>query len=274
MLRLWRDHLSLAIAPDRLVLVRGSRGLRPTLIAKEIVPVTSSEGGWKGALETLAKTLKAKQWHDAETHVVLSNSLVRYQLVPWSDEVNGAAERAVYVRQSFAQVYGDAAAEWMYVVSDVPRGGAWVACAVSRDLLSQLETSITQAGSHLVSVKPHVMTAFNGARRVLNNKSCWFVQVEKDKLLIALISQGRWQTLGSRQIVGEHWQQELPLLLDREWRLNGVSPVSREVIISAPESHQSALDGAGKWVFQWLRPAFRYGLAGRADALYAMALGA
>ena len=35
MLRLWRDHLSLAIAPDRLVLVRGSRGLRPKLIAKD-----------------------------------------------------------------------------------------------------------------------------------------------------------------------------------------------------------------------------------------------
>lgn len=274
MLRLWRDQLSLALAADRIVLVRASGGLRPKIIAKEIVPVTEKEGGWKGVLETLGQTLKNAQWQDAATQVVLSNSFVRYQLVPWSDEVNGSAELERYVRQSFAQVYGDAAAAWEYVISDVPRGAAWFACAVSRDFLSQLETAVTQAGSDLVSLTPHVMTAFNRARNTFKNKDCWFVQVEADRLFMALITGGQWQTLSSRQISGEHWQQELPVLLDREWRLNGVSPVSREVVISAPESHQGALDGAGKWVFHWLRPALRYGLSGRTEAAYAMALGA
>ena len=274
MLRLWRDQLSLAIAPDRIVLVRGSSGLRPKLIAKKIVPVTTADGGWKEALATLAHTLKDAQWHDADLRVVLANSFVRYQLVPWSDEVNNASERAAYVRQSFAQVYGDAAAEWIYVVSDVPRGAAWVACAVSRDLMLQLESVVAQAGSDLVSVMPHVMTAFNGARSVLQKMDCWFVQVEKDKLLMALITGGHWQTLSSRQITGERWQQELPLLIDREWRINGVQLVSREVVISAPEASQAAMNGAGKWVFHWLRPKLRYGLTGRADAPYAMALGA
>lgn len=274
MLRLWRDQLSLAIAPDRIVLVRGSSGLRPKLIAKEIVSVTAAEGGWKGVLATLTQTLKNVQWHDADVRVVLSNSFVRYQLVPWSDEVNSASERAAYVRQSFAQVYGDAAAEWIYVVSDVSRGAAWVACAMSRDLMLQLESVVTQAGSDLVSVTPHVMTAFNGARSAMQKMDCWFVQVEKDKLLMALITGGHWRTLSSRQITGERWQEELPMLLDREWRINGIHQVSREVVISAPEASQGAMNGAGKWVFHWLRPNFRYGLTGRADAPYAMALGA
>lgn len=118
------------------------------------------------------------------------------------------------------------------------------------------------------------MTAFNGARSAMQKKDCWFVQVEKEKLLMALITDGHWQTLSNRHIVGEHWQQELPMLLDREWRINGVSQVSREVVISAPESSQGAMNGAGKWVFHWLRPKFRYGMSGRADAPYAMALGA
>ncbi len=274
MLRLSRDRLTLAIAPDRIVLVRAG-GLRPKVMAKAIVPVSGAEAGWKPALDTLAKTLKSdRQWQDASVSVVLANAFVRYQLVPWSDEINGAEERDAYVRQSFTQVYGDAAAEWVYVVSDVPRGAAWFACAMDRDLLTHLEETMVQAGSKLVSVAPHILPAFNSARQTIKRKDCWFVQVEKDRLLLALIAGGHWQTLSSRQIVGELWQQELPLLLEREWRLNGMSHVPREVIISAPEAHQAALDGAGKWVFHWLRPALRYGLAGRAEAPYAMALGA
>lgn len=275
MLRLWRDRLSLAIAPDRIVLVRSSGGLRPQLIAKVIVPVPGAQAGWKPALDTLEKTLKSdRQWQNANASVVLSNSFVRYQLVPWSDEINGPEERTAYVRQSFTQVYGEAAAEWLYTVSDVARGAAWLACAMDQDLMTQLEVAVTQADLKLVSVAPHIMPAFNSARRALKNKDCWFVQVEKDKLLLALITGGHWQTISSRQIAGEHWQQELPLLLDREWRLKGMRQVSRVVVISAPEANQAALDGAGKWVFHWLRPALRYGLAVRADAPYAMAVGA
>lgn len=274
MLRLWRDQVSLALAADRIILVRASGGWLPKVITKEVVPVTATEGGWKGALETLAKTLKQEQWQNAATQVVLSNSFVRYQLVPWSDEVNGAAERAAYVRQSFVQVYGEAAADWTYVVSEVARGAAWFACAVNRDLLAQLESMLMQAGSSLESVTPHVMTAFNSTRKEFKHLDCWFVQIESDRLLMALMTGGHWQTLSSRQIQGEVWQQALPVWLDREWRLNGVSPVSRKVVICAPESHQAALDGAGKWVFHWLRPTLRYGISARTDAAYAMALGA
>lgn len=275
MLRLWRDQLSLAIAPDRVILVRSSGGLRPTLIAKAIVPVAATEAGWAPALEMLAKTLRSDaQWQNAAVSVVVSNRFVRYQLVPWSDEISGPEERAAYVRQSFTQVYGEAVGEWDYVVSEAARGASWFACAMDRDLLTQLETAVAQTGSKLVSVTPHLMPAFNNARRTIKDKDCWFVQVEKDRLFLALILGGRWLMVSSRQIAGEHWQQELPLLLDREWRLNGMREVSRVVVISAPEANQGVLDGAGKWVFHWLRPNLRYGLAVRAHAPYAMAVGA
>lgn len=275
MLRLWRDRLTLALAPDRIVLVRGSGGLRPKLLAKAIVPMSGTDSGWKAAVDTLAKTLKSdQQWQDASVSAILSNAFVRYQLIPWSDEIGGQEEREAYVRQSFTQVYGDVAAEWTYVVSDVPRGAAWFACAIDRDLLLLLEQSVTQTNSKLVSVTPHIMPAFNSARQAMKRKDCWFVQVEKDRLLLALITGGHWHMLSSRKIIGDRWQQELPLLLEREWHLNGMSQVPREVVISAPEAHQAALDGAGKWVFHWLRPALQYGLAGRAEAPYAMALGA
>ena len=141
-------------------------------------------------------------------------------------------------------------------------------------MLTQLEETVAQAGAKLVSVAPHLMTAFNNARQAIKSKAYWFVLVEKDRLLLALMNGGHWHSVSSRQIVGEQWQQELPLLLEREWRINGLGQVPREVVISAPEAHQAALNGDGKWVFRWLRSGLRYGLEGRADALYAMALGA
>ena len=223
MSRLWRDHLSLAIAPDRIVLVRARGGLRPQAVAKTIVPVpqTNAEGGWKPALQTLSQVLSAdRQWHDAQVSAVLSNDFARYQLIPWSDEISSTEERDAYVRQSFAQVYGDGVADWVYVVSAAARGAPWFAAAVERALVvAQLEQAVGQAQSTLVSLMPHVMPAFNSARRVLKTRNLWFVQVEKQQLLLALILDGRWQTISRRHVSDAHWQTELPLLLEREWRL-------------------------------------------------------
>lgn len=275
MLRLWRDKLFIGLSPERVTLVRGGTGLRPALRAKLSLPVPAGEGGWKPSMDLLTKTLQAdKQWQNVDARVILANSFVRYQLIPWSENVSSSDERELYVRESFTQVYGDAAANWAYTMSEVARGAAWFCCAVDRELLSQLETVMLQSGSSLQSVVPHVMTAFNGIRKLIKTKNCWFVQIENDKLLLGLIQNGHWLTLSSRQIQGDAWQRELPLLLEREWRVHGMSQVPREVVITAPEAKQAALDGEGKWVFHWLRTSLPYGLSGRADAAYAMAMGA
>lgn len=277
MSRLWRDQLRIALAPDRVVLVRVSGGLAPKVLAKTNVPVvgTQAEGGWKPALETLAKVLLAdRQWQNAQTSVVLSNYFVRYQLIAWSDEIDSDEEREAYVRANFAQVYGESVADWAFAVSETGRGAAWLAAAIDRPLLTQLEESIAPSRSKLVSVSPHLMPAFNAARRDIKRRDAWLVQVENKKLLLGLILGGHWQSIGSRQVSDEAWQQDLPVLLDREWRLKGIGNAPRTVYVSAPEATQAALDGEGKWIFHWLRPALQFGLAGRADAAYAMAVGA
>ncbi len=272
---LWRDHLSLAIAPDRIALVRASGGLRSQVLAKTIVAVSpTSGGGWEPALQTLSQVLSDRQWQDADVCAVLANDFARYQLIPWCDEIASEEERDSYVRQSFAQVYGEGVADWVYAVSENSRGAAWFVAAIERALVEGLEAIVSHAQSKLVSLMPHVMPAFNNARAAIKGPDLWFVQVEKQQLLLALILDGRWQTISRRHVSAGEWQTELPLLLDREWRLKGLDQVPRTVAISAPEEQQSALDGAGKWVFHWLRPASRYGLSGRSDAPYAMALGA
>ena len=276
MLRLWRDRLHIAITPERIVLVRVSGGPAPKVLAKTnvAVPVDSEEGGWKHLLDTLSKALLADaRWQDADTSIVLSNYFVRYQLIAWSDAVDSDEEREAYVRASFSQVYGEGVADWAYSVSETGRDAAWLAAAIDRDLLTQLADAIGQVRSKLVSLTPHLMPAFNAARREIKRDKAWFVQVENQKLLLGLILGGHWQSLSSRQMGDADWPLELPLLLDREWRLNGVGNAPRTVYIFAPEAKQGVLEGEGKWVFQWLHPTLKYGLSGRADSAYGMAVG-
>ena len=274
---LWRDQVHIAFAPERLVLVRVSGGLAPKVLAKAIVPVSADhpEAGWKATLDTLSKVLLAdRQWQDADTSVVLSNYFARYQLIAWSDEIDSDEEREAYIRASFSQVFGEVCADWVYAVSETGRGASWLAAAIDRPLLVKLEESIVNSRSKLASVTPHLMPVFNGARRGLKLNDAWFLQVESKKLLLGLILGGHWQSISSRQISDAAWQQELPILLDREWRLKGMGKSPRTVYISAPDAAQVALDGEGKWIFNWLRPNLRYGFSGRADVSYAMAVGA
>jgi len=274
---LWRDRLALAIAPERIVLVRTHGRLRPQVVAKSIVavPGTGNEGSWQPALDTLAQTLQTDaRWQGLAVNAVLSNHFVRYQLIPWSAQITSAEERAAYVRASFAQVYGDGAAQWTYAVSATRRGAAWFASAVDQALLAQLEDAVGQAQSQLRSVTPHLMPAFNRARRALKEKNLWFVQVEPHRLLLLLILGGRWHAVSSHPVSGTPWQTQLPLLLEREWHLHGEGTMPRKLVISAPEAQPAALDDAGNWAVQWLPPLLRPGFSASTDAPYAMALGA
>ncbi len=272
---LWRDRLALAIAPHRIVLVRTHGRLRPQVVAKSLitVPGEHAAGGWQAALDTLAHTLQTDaQWQGLAVNAVLSNQFVRYQLIPWSAEITSADERAAYVRASFAQVYGDSAAQWAYSISTPQRGAAWFASAVDQALLTQLEAAVAPAP--LRSVTPHLMPAFNRARRALKDKDLWFVQVEPNKLLLLLILDGRWQALSSHALGDAPWPTQLPGLLERAWHLHGVDTMPRKLVISAPETQPVTLDGADQWAVQWLPPLLHPGFSASTDAPYAMALGA
>lgn len=273
---LWRDRLALAIAPQRIVLVRTHGWLRPQVVAKSIVeiPAAHAVGGWQPALDALAGVVQHdSQWQRLNVHAVLSNHFVRYQLIPWSAQIRNADERAAYVRASFAQVYGDGTAQWACTVSRTRRGAAWIASAVDQALLTQLEDLLGQTQSQLHSAAPYLMPAYNRARPAIQGKNLWFVQVEHDKLLLLLILDGRWHAIGSHPLDATTWPAQLPLLLEREWHLHGSGTMPRKLVISAPDTPPVALDEAGAWQVQWLPLRVHPGFAAASAAPYAMALG-
>lgn len=277
MLRLWRDRLFVSIAPDRISLVRTHGWLRPQVVAKTTEPVAHADQTpqWQAALSTLKQKLQSDpQWQALQVNVVLSNHFVRYLLIPWSDVISSAEERAAYVRQSFVQIYGEHAADWQVRISDNQHGAAWFASAIDPGLLVQLEQTVANTGSQLRSVTPYLMPAYNQARLSIKAKDLWFVQVEKQKLLLLLITQGRWRGISSHHVDPDRWSAQLPGLLDREWSLQGAGTQPRKVVIADTDMKNRQTIQLAGWEFSQHQPGLRFGLSVQTDHVYAMAIGA
>lgn len=270
---LWRDQLRIALSPERVVAVRLSGFPRRHLATKEIIACSDGVPNWKSALDVTAQALLTRtSWQNADASVILSNHFARYQLLPWSDEIGSNAELAAYAQQSFAQVHGEAAKTWSVSVNDPRRGQPTLACAVDRGLIDGLDQAFALSKSRLVSVQPYLASAFNTLRTGFADESAWFVVVEDGKLLLSLLLKGVWQAVAARKVSTDSWASELPLLLDREWRLKGIAEGPRQVYLYGPEVRNVPVLAGGAWRFEWLRPALSYGLSPQTDAPYAMAV--
>lgn len=270
---LWRDQLRIALSPRRVVAVRLSGFPRRRVTAKEIIACDNGTPNWKPALDAVTQGLLTRPaWRRADASVVLSNHFARYQLLPWSDQIGSDAELAAYARQSFGQVHGEAAKAWAVSVNEARRGQPTLACAVDHGLIDGLDQAFAASKSRLVSVQPYLASAFNTLRINFTDDSAWFVVVEDGKLLLSLLLKGRWRAVAARKVSMDSWAEELPLLLDREWRLKGIAEGPRQVYLYGPEVRNVPVLAGGAWRFEWLRPALSHGLSPQSDAPYAMAL--
>lgn len=268
MLPLWRDHLHIALCPDRLVLLRIQRGLRPHLGAKRVMSC-DGEQGWECALAALAAETAKPEWQNADVTVVLSNHFVRYQRVPWSDQLSSDEERAALVRHCYSEIYGSAAAGWELRWSEEPPGAPWLASAVEASLLERLREILTHAGLRLHSVQPYLMAAFNRWRKEFKGAQQWFVLGEPGWLCVAQIEGGTWRSIRSHRIEGA-WQDAAPLILEREMLLAD-DALPQEILLQAPEGLGN-IGGVARQIRQ-LQPGPLPGLAAADEKHYAMVLG-
>lgn len=151
----------------------------------------------------------------AKLRVVVSNHFVRYAVLQWSSALASRAEWQSFAEHSFASVYGDTAREWSVRVSGARPGKPRVACALDATLLARLTGM-----PNVVSIQPHLMAAFNARRRILRERSFWFVVQENGRLTLALVVDGRWKLVRNRQ-APDSWRGYLSDLLEREAATEG-----------------------------------------------------
>ncbi len=163
---------------------------------------------------------------EARLEVVLSNHLLRYAVLPWSPALTASEDWMAYARHVFAETYGANAAAWRIQICDGGRGYTRVACAADAALLDAI------AGvERVVSIQPHLMTAFNARRDELGAQPGWFVLHEPGRLTLGLVADGEWKLLRNRQ-AAEDWRDSLTDLLHRETETSGMAACSRVLLSS------------------------------------------
>lgn len=218
---LWRDQLRIVLCPDKVIIVRLGRGMRPAIVSKHIIDCVPVVGAppWGAPLDALSRWLTEVKPSKADVVVILSNHFVRYSTLPWAPSVNNASEEQAYARIHFEKIYGDVAALWAVKISGAAYGAPRLASAVDRDLIDILPQFLGKAPLHLQSVQPYLMTAFNASRRRLDKQSGLLILVESGKASCATFGAGQLQNVTAWSLQ-QNTADELSALLKREMLLN------------------------------------------------------
>lgn len=223
MLPSWRDHLYIELYPERISLVRMSRGWQPREIVRKTIMCGETgmgEAPWAPALRALQQEVSTMGGVKANATVVLSNHFVRYALIPRGDQLSNDSEEQAYVRHYFLQTYGGDIEDWSLRLSANSDGKMQVASAVDQKLLDNLERVASACRLHLTSVQPNLMSVFNRWHRRFSGATVWFVLAEHGRLSISLLKYGSWCSLHTMK-TDDGWIDRLPQLLERVLHVSG-----------------------------------------------------
>jgi hypothetical protein len=222
---LWRNHLRISLAADRLVL-RANRS-RTSVVEVQTNP---NDTEWRAAVAALPAVLAGFRNHDVS--VVLADQFVRYALLPWNAALKTGEQWLALARHRLAAVHGAAAAEWDVKLTETAPAGPRLACAVDRALLDEIAATFTAANAALIAVQPFLVAAFNRIRTKIGSGSCWLVIEEPGRLTLAFIQHGVWVAVRSRR-ADRGWRAALPELIERESAFLALSERCTRVIVCA-----------------------------------------
>ena len=252
MLRMLRDRILIGLAPSGVSMVRLSGAWRPRIVATQALDCDPAFGvePWQGALTALKQIATSFAGEAADVTIVLSNQFVRYAIVPWSDALDNTDEELAFARHTFARIHGERAKLWEVRIGDEAAGAARLASAIDRGLLAALRACLPASGkARVVSVQPHLMSAFNRWRSRLP-RDVWFLVVEPQRACIALRSKGRWAVVRTARGEFDDAAAWVDLLERERYRVGADAPV--EVAVFAPRNAKAAFPEAGRWKFTGL----------------------
>ncbi len=243
----WSESLRIGLCPDRLIVARYGRGLRPRLIEKAAVPFDTgtAEEPWRAAVTALQKSLEAHAPRAADATIVLSNHFVRYALLGANEHLSNREEWLEYACHQFEKTYGMRARDWDIQVAEAGAAHPRLASAIDKALMAAAAAAFGNGRVRLRSVQPYLMIAFNRALPSMAQASFWFVAQEPGRLLLGLIRDGLWRSVRARQTSAQ-WYEDLPRMVEREGALLASEPC-RDVLVSAVEHVELAASNGFKF---------------------------
>lgn len=258
-----RNDLSIVLSPASAALLSSGtkltlRGTEHAIFDRAVIPSANrGEMLWSGALEALGAALPRFARHGMQATVILSNHFVSYVLVPWYDNLSDEDEIA-HAQHCFKELYGDTADGWEVRVSPNSAGLPALASAVDTRLLDELHGMLEGAGLSIKSIQPHLMAAFNCCRHSLQGRNAWFALLEPGNLCLGILQKGQFSWMRKMRI-GNAWNEELSMHLEREAYLAEGGGVTNDVLLWAPQHENRDTPGLARWNIQYLRPSMKQG---------------
>jgi len=248
--QLWRDHIQVFIAPERVDLVRISRSLkgfgRPVQ-APRITRSCAHDPGqsiWEAPLQKFEELIKDAT--DTEVMITLSNHFIRYITLPPQADITKPSEVYAYATFRMHEVYGERADKWKLSVSAWdPLGGA-ICAAMNHDLIARFEEIVRRYRIKLKGIEPYLASTFDHWKQLLYGPRVYFALVETGRICIALLINGIWQNIRNQRIL-HCVEDELLTALDQVAILSGHKKNIEQVHLFAPENPGFALPVACDW---------------------------
>jgi len=239
MLPLWRDQVLIVIAPTYISLVRlrGWFGKRQVIAkySQKFSPAQDSQIIWQPGLEALAICLRDSTWQKASARVVLTNSLVRFTLLPWSDAILSPVEEQKFVKFRMDEVFGVTEQQLEISLAAKDYGHSRLACAVDADLLSSLRQLALKSHLRIQSIQPHFIAALNFWREELKGEQLYFLLSDGEKLGVTYIKDGHIQSLRLAQMDGVLSDEMVIASLQRENLMNHQSNIAIQAYLFTSE---------------------------------------
>lgn len=192
----WHDTMQVVLAPER-IRYRIHSTLRRKASVADIVDCAAGaeDKPWRAACATLAAIMADGMARHSRLEVVVSDRLVRYQVLPWRPEIASRAEWRAYARHVFEATYGEVAQGWRLKIDLVPPGQPSLACAIDADLVDSLREIAAAGTSRLTAVRPSFVTLFNRRRAAVRGSKFWFGAVESGNIALGAHVNGGWRIM-------------------------------------------------------------------------------
>lgn len=234
MSQLWRDQLQVFFAPERVNLVRSSRGYKPQTIANISAGCDREPDRkhWEAPLQQLATMLDGAE--KTEMTITISNHFLRYAALPPQDEITTPDELFAYANFRMREIYAERVNDWTLSISAWNPSSGAICAAISRELLTQLQELAVRHRIKLRGIVPYLVSAFDQWYKIFDDQRTCFVLVETGRFCIALLADKAWQGIRSQRILNRV-EDELLAALDQEAIFSGHKEAVEEVRLFAPE---------------------------------------
>jgi hypothetical protein len=246
------NQLLVVLGKDSVAIVNRTRGLRTRIVDQKQVhfpqlveELNTQTVIWERAisqLDILLSTMKVKA--KSQLNITLASEFVRYLALPPQQMYMNLSEKIAYATAAYKEIYGSVVDDWEVRLQDTPAQDTAIVAAIDKKLLEALNQIALKHQLKLTTVKPYLMSAYNGLAKQIGGSNGYLVIVEFKRLLLINLLQGKCVNVRMFKLSSD-WQSELKSLMVRESVLNDHK--KQEVLVYAPVQKNIVINTIEGW---------------------------